>query len=92
VIQGSGDVAAIVEGFHDAREFPWRAMNRGNETVIEPAMGGNPIAWFPAALENITTHPSGRRWAGSENNHLYIIQLEGEPAASCLVDKRSILA
>jgi hypothetical protein len=77
VIQGTGDVAAIVEGVIDAREFPWRALKRGNETAIEPAAGGEPIAWFPAALENIATHPSGCRWAGSVDNHLYIIQLEG---------------
>jgi hypothetical protein len=92
VIQGTGDVAAIADGFDDARDFPWRALNRDNETVIEPAAGGEPIAWFPAALENITTHRSGRMWAGSVRNHMYIIQLEGEPAASYLVDKRSILA
>jgi WD40 repeat protein len=79
VIQGTGDVAAIAAGFNDTGKFPWRALNRGNETVIEPAAGGEPIAWFPAALENITTHPSGRMWAGSLYDHLYIIQLEGEP-------------
>jgi hypothetical protein len=82
VIKGKGDVAAIAMGFNDARDFPWRALNRGNETVIEPAAGGEPIGWFPAVLEYISTHPSGRMWAGSVGNHLYIIQLEGEPAAS----------
>jgi WD40 repeat protein len=79
VIQGTGDVAAIAEGFNEAGEFPWRAVNRGNETVIEPAAGGEPVAWFPVALLHISTHPSGRIWAGSVANHLYIIQLEGEP-------------
>jgi hypothetical protein len=54
-------------------------MSRMNlETVIEPASGGEAVAWFPAALDNITTHPSGRIWAGSVRNHLYLIRLEGE--------------
>jgi WD40 repeat protein len=79
VIKGAGDVVAIGEGFHEAGEFPWRALNRGNETVIEPAAGGEPIAWFPAPLRYISTHPSRRIWAGSVANHVYIIQLEGEP-------------
>ena len=51
----------------------------GLETVIEPAAGGDPIAWFPYALSHIATHPSGRLWAGSVGGHLYMIQLEGEP-------------
>jgi len=48
-------------------------------TVIEPARSGDPIAWFPAAIEHITTHPSGRSWAGSAGNHVYLIELEGKP-------------
>ncbi len=72
-----GDAAAIAaEG---ATESPWRAMMRNLETVIEPASGGEPIAWFPEALDNITTHPSGRVWAGSVGHHVHIIQLEGGP-------------
>ncbi len=77
VIKGSGDVAAIAAG--GTRAFPWRALNRDQDTVIEPAAAGGPIAWFSDALNNITTHPSGRIWAGSVGNHVYIIQLEGEP-------------
>jgi hypothetical protein len=92
VIQCTGDVTVIAEGFNSTGAFRCRALNRGNETVIGPAAGGEPIARFPAALENITTHPSGRMWAGSVVNHLYIIQLEGQPAASQLVDKRAIFA
>jgi WD40 repeat protein len=74
VIQGSGDVAAIAAG---AEAFPLRAISRELETVIEPADGAEPIAWFPAALRLVSTHPSGRMWAGSVANHLFIIQLEG---------------
>jgi WD40 repeat protein len=76
VIQGSPDVAAIAAG---GNAFPWRALWRGQETLIVPVAGGDPIAWFPVPLEHITTHPSGRIWAGSVRNHLYIIKLEGEP-------------
>ena len=76
VIQGFGDVAAIAA---PASVFPWRAMSRNWETVIEPASGGEAIAWFPAALEHHATHPSGRIWAGSVGNHLYLIRLEGDP-------------
>ena len=57
VNQGFGDVAAIVA---PASVFPWRAMSRTLETVIEPASGGEAVAWFPAALERPATHPSGR--------------------------------
>ena len=46
VIPGSGDVAAIAA---PASVFPWRAMSRNLETVIEPASGGEAVAWFPAA-------------------------------------------
>ena len=76
VIQGSGDIASIAAA---GKVFPWRAMSRNLETVIEPAGGGEAVAWFPAAMNPIATHPSGRIWAGSVGNHLYLIRLEGEP-------------
>jgi len=76
VIDGSGDVAAIAAG---GEAFAWRAVSWRDETVIEPARGGGPIAWFPAALKHITTQPSGQSWAGSAANHVYLIELEGRP-------------
>jgi WD40 repeat protein len=79
VIEGRCDVEAIAAG---ARFYPYRVLNRDQETVIEPAAGGDPVAWFPEALWNITTHPSGRIWAGSAGNYLYIVQFEGNPEAS----------
>ena len=51
---------------------------RTQETIIECQSTGAPIAWFPAVLHTITTHPSGRSWAGGEGNHLYTLTLEGE--------------
>jgi hypothetical protein len=79
VIEGSGDVRAIAATIGTG--FRWRALRRGQETVVEPATGDEPLAWFPAALENLSAHPSGRAWAGSDRNHVYIIQLEGEPGS-----------
>ena len=76
VIQGFGDVAAIAA---PASVFPWRAMSWNLETAIEPASGGEAVAWFPAALTRLATHPAGRIWAGSVGNHLYLIRLEGDP-------------
>jgi WD40 repeat protein len=75
VIQGDGDPAAIAAG---PEQFPFRAMRRELETVIARADSGEPIAWFPAALDHITTHPSARTWAGAVGNYVAIITLEGE--------------
>jgi WD40 repeat protein len=70
VIEDSGGVAVVAE----SRSW-WGG--KGHETQIKSTAGGAPLAWFPAALEDITTHPSGRIWAGTVDKHLYIIQLEG---------------
>ena len=70
----AGDVEAIADA---GERSPWLVSKRGLESVIEPAAGSDPIAWFAARLVNIATHPSGRSWAGSVGNHLYIIRLEG---------------
>ncbi len=67
-------MAAIAAG---ASEFPLRALSRGQETIVEQAKDGKPMAWFPMPLQSIVTHPSGRDWAGSEDKHLDIITLEG---------------
>jgi WD40 repeat protein len=61
-------------------ELQFRSERGLLENVIERTADGQPIAWFPGAVRNIVTHPSGRIWAGSMANHLYIIQLEGELA------------
>ena len=34
------------------------------------------MALFPVYLSDLTTHPSGRLWAGASANHLYFIALE----------------
>jgi WD40 repeat protein len=75
VIPGYGDVRAIAAG---GARFPWRAVGRGLETVIESAEG-RAAAWFPDVLLSIATHPSGRTWAVRSGSHVYLITLEGEP-------------
>ncbi len=57
----------------------WRAEARMPETVIEPAAGGPAVAWFPTVLHLIDIHQSGRIWTGSAMEHLYVIELDGQP-------------
>jgi WD40 repeat protein len=72
VIHGLGDVAAIAEA---GVTHPWRAIRRGHETVIEPALGGPPVAWFPVGIPEMTTHRSGRLWAGTPGGYVYVVRL-----------------
>jgi hypothetical protein len=76
VIPGWDDVRAIAGG---AETVPLRAVTRGLETVIETAAEGRELAWFPAGLYELATHPSDRMWAGKVGNYVAIIRLEGEP-------------
>jgi hypothetical protein len=76
IIEGRTDISAIAAG---RPQFPWRAVVRPLETVIESALTGQPVAWFPRALEHIATHPSGRLWAGAATNYLCLFTLEGRP-------------
>ncbi len=75
VLSGQGDVQAIAA--ETPEQAGWRALALESETAVEPTAGGGPVAWFPVRLENITTHPSGRSWAGANANHVYLITLEG---------------
>jgi len=77
VIQGTGDVEGGVEAIAAGpSRFPFRALRRGLETVIEEAATPAPVAWFPVPLDHIKTFPNGRAWVGTSANHLYIISLE----------------
>jgi WD40 repeat protein len=76
-IEGTGDVEAIAAG-NDQR--PYRALARSGETVIEDGRSGAIIAVFPIELDSITTHRSGRQWAGAVGNHVYLLVLEGDPS------------
>lgn len=87
MIQGWGDIAAIAAG---AGQFPYLALARDGETVVEAADGGTrpltrhgspgrsgpPIAWFPETIGHITTHPNGRCWADTIGNYLCLFTLE----------------
>jgi WD40 repeat protein len=74
VILGRGDVQAIAGG---AARFPWRAVVRGLETVIESAANGKIVGGFPMALQSLATHPAGRLWAGGIACYLALFTLEG---------------
>lgn len=81
VIDGTGDVTSVVQC---PSMFPWRALSRSNETVLEEAASRQCAAWFPAVLDEdaaIVAHPSSRLWAGSVSNHVHIVALEGPPPA-----------
>ncbi len=60
--------------------FPWHAVSSATETVVVKAVDGEAIAWFPTPLHTVTTHPSGRNWAGSlkEQNYVSLFRLEIE--------------
>jgi WD40 repeat protein len=66
-----GDVAA------GASQFPWLGCTNALETRIESATDGQAIAWLAWYLDDLTTHPSGRTWAGSFDNYLALFTLEG---------------
>lgn len=68
--------AAGFDVWFDRMSMP--AITRGLETVIEDAATAKVIARFPEVLENIRTHPSSRRWAGSAWNYLCLLTLEGQ--------------
>jgi WD40 repeat protein/ribosomal protein L37AE/L43A len=73
VIEGVGDIVAIAGG---PTQFPWRAISRGLETVLETPITGEPVAWFPIVLHEIVSHPSGRTWAGKVVNYVCLFTLE----------------
>lgn len=77
VIQGRGDVTSIAAG------LPWRALVRGLVTVIEARDDATPIAWFPVALTHVTTHPSGRIWAGITFDYVCLFTLESGTSPTC---------
>jgi WD40 repeat protein len=69
-LQGVGSFPALCAGSR------WQAVLFGPELEIKTETG-QVLGWFPAALKSLTTHPSGRIWAGSSGKHLYHFALEG---------------
>jgi WD40 repeat protein len=74
VIPGDSDVQAIAAW---AGWFPWRALGRALETVIEDAATGREVAWLATALRELATHPAGKAWAGVSSNSVSLFTLEG---------------
>jgi hypothetical protein len=79
VIHGTGDGQVIAAS---AEEASFRAMNHALDTVLDMTEGGIEVAWFPTRLYKLVTHRSGRLWAGSVSDHLYLIRLEGNPSST----------
>jgi WD40 repeat protein len=69
---GHGDVDAIAVG-----PYPFRALERHGETVIEEVETGSTVAVYPARLRDIATSPSGRTWVLAVGSHVDIVALEG---------------
>ncbi len=86
---GTGVCLQVLDGHADAvadaagpQLLSWRAVRKDSELVIKPQDSSTPVAWFPANLRVIVTHPSGRFWAGAVDRHGFLITLEGTPSAS----------
>jgi hypothetical protein len=48
------------------------------ETAVEEVAGGEPVAWFPVALQTLQKSPvTDSRWAGAAGSHVYLLELEG---------------
>lgn len=76
-LEGTLDVAAAACGLD---RLCGRAVSRGLELVVESVPAGDTIATLPFRLDGVTTHPSGRIWAGRFKHHITLIALEsGEP-------------
>ena len=59
-----------------------RAVCRDQQTVIELASTGEPIAWFPVAVDVSSVRcidPCGHTWAGLAGEYVHIITLENPP-------------
>jgi WD40 repeat protein len=74
VIRGHGDVGAIAAS---AARFPYRALAREQETIVEDAASGDVVARSSESLSDIFTDPSGRSWAGGVGSCLCLLRLEG---------------
>jgi hypothetical protein len=78
VIEGRGDVTAIAAG---PGSYPWRAMARAPEAVVESCRTGEAVAWFPEAPHLVATHPAGATWAGATRYNFHLFTLEGADPA-----------
>jgi WD40 repeat protein len=73
-IPGQADPVALAAGMPD---YPWQAIVRGLEIVIEATATGAAVAWLPLAPHLIATHRSGGTWAGAVGDDVCLFTLEG---------------
>ena len=87
MLKGKGDVQAVASGSKQSR---FRALNGKLDMMIESASRSKPVAWFPVALDNMVTHPTGIAWAGARigQSHLYVVQIEGTEEEIAGKDKK----
>jgi hypothetical protein len=45
--------------------------------VVQVAYSGRRVAWLPEYVSNVSTHPSGRAWAGGVIGYVCMFTLEG---------------
>jgi len=85
IIEGRGAIDAIAAG---PERFPLRLIARRGETVIESAIDGHAIGYFPANSNEkvIDVHPSGKTWVMADGNHFYLITVEGNLSESQAVN------
>src|SRR5262249_2129705 len=55
---------------------PFRAVWSRLEVIVEDE-SGKPVAWYPADIDCIAVHPSGRTWVGGTGTYLCLFSLEG---------------
>ncbi len=75
--EGFIEFAAIAAG---PPQLSWHAVSAGwgtPGTAIEDVVSERSVAWYPIWFSDITTHPSGRSWAGVDGFHVHIFTLEG---------------
>ncbi len=77
IVYGRGDVSAIAAG---PESYPYRALGRGNEIVIESCRSEEEVSWFPVNTTLIRTHPCGSIWAVTTGSQLRLLSLEGKTA------------
>jgi WD40 repeat protein len=72
-IDGAVEVVALANG---SREAPWLAIARKGETVIAASATRKAVAWYPAAVQRLTSDDSGQLWAGTQGDHVCLLCLE----------------
>jgi hypothetical protein len=54
----------------------WGGVVHQSEVAFLSTATGEELAWFPVALTRLTADPTGRVWAGTYGNRLYLFRRE----------------